>query len=100
MTIRFKMAAGAGALLLVVVSLPGVAGAQTSPQAAPQECVPRVAPPSPAPHDVFRRTVCVPRNATTLSEGRCRHGCSPVAPRGAMPQAPSIGPSQPDQGAL
>lgn len=100
MTIRSKTAAGASALLISVVSLPGVAASQTRSQALLQDCVRRVAPPSSTPHDVFRRTVCVPRNATALSEGRCRNRCSPLAPRGAMPRAPSTGPSQPDQGAL
>lgn len=100
MTIRFKSAVGAAALLLAIVSLPGVAAAQGSPQASPEDCVRRVAPPSPNPHDVFRRIVCVPRNSTTFSEGRCRHRCRPSTPPSAVPQAPSPGASQPDQGAL
>ena len=100
MPIGFKMAPVASALLLAVVSLPGVAGAQATPQAPRQDCVRRVAPPSSAPHELFRRTVCVPRSPTTLSEGCCRQRCQPVAEPRATPQPPSTGPSRLDQGAL
>lgn len=100
MTIRFRSAAGASAFLLAVVGVPGVAGAQTDLQAAPHECVRRAAPPSSAPHDVFRRIVCVPRNATTFSEGRCRQRCRPVVEPAARPEPPSAESSQPDRGAL
>lgn len=78
---------------------PVTAQAQVTDQVRGNVCLRRVAPPSPNPHDVFRRTLCVSAADTDLSAAgpshRCRDG---VGCRKMQPDA-SISPSRSDQGA-
>lgn len=105
MFIHSMQGVGALALAFALAASPALAQTPVTAQAPVMDhvrgnvCVRRVAPPSPNPHDVFRRTLCVSAAATDLSEAdpsnRCRDrvGC-----RKMQPDASSV-PSRSDQGA-
>lgn len=82
-------------LVLAVASLSGVAACQSVERTSASDCVRQVSPPSSAPHDVFRRVVCVaPR------EGRSAHRAPAVVERTKGEAASAASTHRPDQEGL
>ncbi len=94
MSIPVKSVVSAAALALALLAFPGTASARSSDP----DCVRRVAPPSPNPHDVFRRTVCIPREDSAGSSKACREHCRTLRGLPRTPEAPSDTVSPPQQG--
>lgn len=90
-----KSVVSATALAFALLAFPGTASARSSDP----DCVRRVAPPSPNPHDVFRRIVCMPREHTAGSFKACRDHGRTVRGLPRTPEAPSDTVSPPRQGA-
>lgn len=95
MSTAVKSVVSATALAFALLASPGPALARSSDT----DCVRRVAPPSPNPHDVFRRIVCVPREDAAGTFEACREPCRTVADPQRPPGAPSYAASGPRQGA-
>lgn len=95
MSIPLKSVVSATALALALLAFPGIASARSSDP----DCIRRVAPPSPNPHDVFRRIVCVPRDDTTGAAKARRELCRSMRGLPRTPEASSDTVSPPQQGA-
>lgn len=96
MSIRF-LAGVAFAASLGLVTLPAAANAQS---ASHGDCISQAGPPSSAPHDVFRRTLCVHRGDAASSDVRDSRHALAMRPCRTASQAMSSCPDYTQHGMM